>query len=604
MAIVLHSVLERMPMQELQAILKWSESPQPTHSATRIEIINTLIKNVFDRDLKKTWALLLPIEQLAIAEAIYNNDGYISPEHIQAKHGQALVIKCEQSMKKKQVPKIRIFMFKMYGTEQPIPDDLINKLKTFVKKPKNYQIATQQTFSMLNPKIKEQRGQLTRFNAEASVLYDLRSILWLIKYDTLKIGVTGVPTVGLSKKISQMLVAPDYFADSDLKLKNIRGFSWMILSYAAGLVSYHKETVVLTGKGENILNHPPDPKTIKMIFDEFLNGTNIDFDETSRIDTMSNTKQGGAWSKTEFSNPKTRRRGVIETLKSSMEHTENMTNDGPWIRMTEFINYLRIQKPRFQVVNNFGNMRIGRQGIFAELLTDHWSVLEGTYIKCLFMEFLANLGMIEINYSVPVFSDNAPNSKDVFDFISTYDGLYEFRMTALGAYCMDVTKQPPTINARPEKIFHVTPNLEVTSVIDQMIPMDALFLNLCMDKVNAKTWRLNTLKLLSVVDDKNGFLTIFKAFIYERALSAIPKTVEHFFEDIERRVNHIIYVETAKIYVCQEHMLAQLIAHDAKTKHFCRLTGENQLVVPIKTEHEFKNGLKKVGYIIQQQVIS
>ncbi len=73
--------------------------------------------------------------------------------------------------------------------------------------------------------------------------------------------------------------------------------------------------------------------------------------------------------------------------------------------------------------------------------------------------------------------------------------------------------------------------------------------------------------------------------------------MEHFFDDMERRTEQIAYEEEAKIYYCKDKALAKLIAHDTKTKQYCFLAGDHRLVVPLKTDKQFKTGLKKVGYI-------
>lgn len=605
MATVLRRVLEYMPVSDVQSLLKLAEVPQVERSGNKQELLDRF-SQVFDQDLKKTWALLSPLEQLAVAEAIYNNAGIISVAYMKVKYNQDLVLD------KDKAPKIRLFLLKDF----PIPDDLIQRLKTFVPTPKKgapLVLEKRPARHHLDRANGDQAGpheSLCRFNGQQMILYDLLSVLSTIKNEPLKINVSGVPSVTVSQKINKMLSASDFFSDGQLiagaKAKPVRGFAWLVLLKTAALIDYKDDIIKLTKAGEGLFRKSPDVKTIKMIYDAFL--STPFFEEALRIDTMAHTKKRGEWHPggyfgTEFTRPADRRKTVIDTLVSGMKDSQDFANDGswngPWIRMTEFLRYLHVEKPRFRVAEYLGEMTLGKREKLVSRASDRWDCLEGSYVRCLFMEYLAVLGLLEISYGAPVLP-----GKSAADFLSTYDGLYAFRLTELGAYCLGLTKTEPStacIELIPEKLFHITPNLEVTAVVDHMIKFDAMMLDNCMDKVNAKTWKLSTPKLLQMVDNKNGALLPFKAFLYERALSAIPKTVEHFFEDIERRTGNIAYTEPASIYSCQDKTLVQLIVHDAKTKPFCSLVGESNLVVPLKTEKAFKAGLKKMGYIIQKQ---
>ena len=57
-----------------------------------------------------------------------------------------------------------------------------------------------------------------------------------------------------------------------------------------------------------------------------------------------------------------------------------------------------------------GDLTIGDSDAPLYSLGDHWFHLEGTYIKCFFMEYLATLGMIEIRYHEPIFDEEGEKS--------------------------------------------------------------------------------------------------------------------------------------------------------------------------------------------------
>lgn len=598
--VALHQVLSDLSWTDQKHLLRLANFPENVDDlAYSTKGVIWLEENIFGKNLKNTWdTLLLPLERLAIAEAIYNTDGYILPDHIHSKYGQTLIFKksdlpAQDRKNPAKTPRIKLFLYKRY----PIPEDVVKALKVFVPRPKPSVLVVQSKPSDHNPHIEGERGALQIFTAQKQVLGDLISIMTLIRQENLAIGVSEAPTVALTQKISTMLSEPDYFADltanKNTKYKGMRSFAWIIILKGAKLIDTHDEVVTLTKAGEELLTTElattPSAKTIKKIFESFWRNTR--FDEITRIDTLVDAKKG-SWDKTEFSSMSARRRTILETLCTCSTDT--------WIQVKDFLTYLRCERPRFTAIDRAGQMRLGEKKVAVAHMTDHWFPLEGTYVKCLLMEYLATLGLIEVNYSLPVFCDNEHNIHKC-QFISSYDGLFEFKITPLGAYCFGMTAEEPPLDVVPHKLFHVTPNLEVSVVADHMLKSDIVMMDSCMDKINRKTWKLNTAKMLSMEDKKDGFLPTFKTFLQERSLSEMPKTVEHFFDDMERRTKQVTCEETAKIYICKEHDLARLIAADPQTQPFCIYAEENKLVVPVKTEQEFKAGLRNVGYIMPQE---
>ena len=577
--ISLREILTGYTVDDLQIILKLADT---SCSGIKSVVIDKLIKDVYGQNLKKTWDLLLPIEKLAVAEAIYTNHGRILASQIAAKYGQQLLLGPRYFSRYSQdtIPKIALFNFKFQG----IPQDLIHQLKMFVPAPEKSKISYLTEASVHNPRMVEKEGVLLTYNAQRTVFHDFLSVLGLIKNDTLKVSPqTQMPTAPLITKLNKILTEPDYYAENGGKSKPVRGFAWIVLLKTAQLIRYQGDMVVLTKVGESFIGKPK-AEHIKMIFEAFLE--RAEFDDIVRIDTIS--KMRSKYNQAIFTEPTTRRTGIATALK-------DCTYD-KWISLSEFCRYMRAQYPRFQVASVLGDLSVANS-VCLEHLDDHYPYLEGTYIKYFLMEILATLGMVEIKYHQAIFDEQGKKSWWDVDFVSTYDGLYEFKITALGAYCLGLTQDVPQIEAVHEKLFHVMPNLEVTSVVGNMLKSDMLFLDSCSDRVNEKTWKLSQTKLLTVVEDKNFFLPEFKDFLYSHAISEIPKTVEHFFDDLKRRTDQVSYVEESKTYFCKDKMLAKLIEKDTKTKPFCRLAGDHYLIVSLKSDKQFKAALKKVGYI-------
>lgn len=249
---LLREILEQHTVDELHCLFKLA---QTSCSGTKTTLINWFIEEVLGKNLQKTWTLLLPIEQLAIAEAIYNNDGRIYPEQIKAKYGQKLVMGSDYISRysSETIPAIRLFSYKGY----PIPTELGDKLKRLVPEPKEAKMTYLQEPSTHNPRIEGTDGVLFPYSAEKLVLHDLLSVLALLKNEKLRVSSqTLMPTAALTSKIGKVLAEPDYYADSPTKSKSIRSFAWIILLKTAQLIRYHGDAIELTRAGLTLLSKP------------------------------------------------------------------------------------------------------------------------------------------------------------------------------------------------------------------------------------------------------------------------------------------------------------------------------------------------------------
>lgn len=480
----LREILTAYTVDDLQVILKLADT---ACSGIKSVVIDRLIKDVYGQNLKKTWDLLLPIEQLAVVEAIYTNHGKILASQIVAKYGQKLSLGPSYFSRysRDTIPKIALFNFKF----QAIPQDLIHQLKMFVPAPEKSKISYLTEASTHNPRMKGKEGVLLTYNAQRTVFHDLLSVLGLIKNDKLKVSPqTQMPTAPLITKLNKVLTEPDYYVENGSKSKPVRSFAWIVLLKTAQLIRYQGDVIVLTKVGESFIGKP-NAEHIKIIFEAFLK--RAEFDDIVRIDTISRMRS--KYNQAVFTDPTTRREEIVSALK-------DCTYD-KWISLSEFCRYIRGQYPSFQVASVLGDLSVANS-VCLEHLDDHYPYLEGTYIKYFLMEILATLGMVEIKYHQAIFDEQDEKSWWGVDFISTYDGLYEFKITALGAYCLGLTRDVPQVEEVHERLFHVTPNLEVTSVVNNMLKSDMLFLDSCTDRVNEKTWKLSQAKLLTVI----GFL--------------------------------------------------------------------------------------------------
>lgn len=576
--------------------------------AKKDDCVNLLVDHVFGKDLKKTWGLLSPLEKLAMAEAIYNTQGIIDFDQVKAKYGKTLVWG-EQNLTgyREETPKIRLFFYK----QACLPIELIERLKLFVLKPPqntvNYLEGGPSRYNLnMTGQNTGEGGALVFYDASKTVLQELLAVLTVIKNKRLSdisgwaftsstnkniYEITESVTTALvltTSALTRACVTPDYYAPVEgVPSKNIKGFAWFVLLKCARLIDDKRNILTLTSAGDDLQRRETiHADTIKKIFESFLGS--CAFDEVLRIDTLERGNDASYYSygyqpKTEFTDPAERRALIGKALKSCAY--------GQWMSVSEFLRVMRIQYPPYMVVKHLRTLRLGDKKINSANLQESWPVLEGTTIKCFLMEFLATLGIIEINYL---------QDKPV-DGVSSYDGLYEFSITALGAYCLGITQEVTQISKSSKKRFKTDDALNITTIVqagrgDHVSARDILMMNTCADRVGPHTWKLGIPKLLGAVEEKPLLLPAFKAFLYER-LEAYSQTAEDFFDDIERRKNQIVFEEDVRLYACQDTMVAHLISCDSKTRAYCRLVDAHHLVVPLPADKTFKAALKKVGYI-------
>ena len=89
-----------------------------------------------------------------------------------------------------------------------------------------------------------------------------------------------------------------------------------------------------------------------------------------------------------------------------------------------------------------------------------------------------------------------------------------------------------------------------------------------------------------------------REFFTARSAVAIPDTVARLFDDVAERTTRIHDRGLARIVECADPDVAELIAHDSRTRKHCMLAGDRHLVVPASSEAAFKRTLREVGYLV------
>jgi hypothetical protein len=275
---------------------------------------------------------------------------------------------------------------------------------------------------------------------------------------------------------------------------------------------------------------------------------------------------------------------------------------GKWVQFDDFSKYMVATRQLFEVTHDpynlyiceFGYGNLGYEG------SHDWHILQERYMRCLLFEYAATLGLLDVAYVDPGvtwrdFGDLW--GTDDLNFLSRYDGLIYFRLTALGAYCLGLTeKYQPAVIAHGQTL-RVLPNLEIVASGTGLNISDALVLDLYTQRIADTIWRLDLDKLLTAIEDGHQ-VTELKQLLEQNSSEPLPESVQEFLSDASEKATSLRDLGEARLIECASSHLASLIANDPLTKKYCQLVGSRALVVLAANEGKFRKALRQIGYAL------
>jgi hypothetical protein len=221
-------------------------------------------------------------------------------------------------------------------------------------------------------------------------------------------------------------------------------------------------------------------------------------------------------------------------------------------------------------------------------------------------EYAATLGIIDVAYIHPadvILIHNREYGSNAF--LSRYDGLMHFRLTALGAYCLGLSADYKSIDPAIQPMLQVLENLQLV-VTGTLTTADALMMETFAVKQSDTVWQFEEQKILDAIAS-GGNVRDWLAFLTARSEGPLPRSVQSFFRNLESRVNKLQDLGMARLIRCGDPALAAQIANDPRTQPFCFIADDfvntthgqaHYLVVPSDRETKFRNALKKLGYTL------
>ena len=600
--------LQNEKVHKLKKLLPHLSSRKNPTSKT--EIIALIEEHLEGNKLRSLWKKLDSLQQAAVAEIVHSPDSEFDVFRFRAKYGQLPDFGSGYFRRsdKGTISALGLFLYSLV-----IPLELKKRLQCFVPRPtvKNIKLSSElpSTIEQHWKEFDEDAAKDIEYTKtipleqglrERSAFQELLVVLRLIDVGKVTVSEkTRLPSAATLKTLTSVLEGGDYYTDIHKKenpptydeIGSIRAFGWAMLVQAGGLAKLSGKKLQLTKAGQKALSAPPE-KTLKTLWQKWLKTKLLD--EFRRINTI----KGQTKHRTMTAVPK--RREIL--TKALAECPVNQ-----WINLDEFFGYMKLENYEFKITHYEWNLYISEPGYgsLGETGYDNWTILQGRYILCFLFEYAATLGMVDVAYISPVAArdDYYKNwGADDLEFLSRYDGLMYFRLTPLGAYCLDLEASytPAPLELRP--VLQVLPNQEIVAVSDSLNVSDVLVLDLYAQKVSDVVWRLDLPKLLKAAAEGSSIEDLTE-FLRARSAEPLPQTVEQFLADVESRTTSLKDKGTGRIIECSDSALAILIANDSRTKKFCFLAGESRLIVPTASDTKFRNALQKLGYTLPQLTI-
>ena len=593
-------ILESLTVNELKPRLALIDTVDtPTRKA---DIAAAIRRYMLSPRCRECWQELDGLEQSAVAEAVYNWTGQFRRVRFYAKYGNVpQFFKAPQRgyIRNREQPKRTLLgLFFFNGV---IPDELCALLREFVPGPTPAIVRTvtvdeiPETLSIDDSyhEAKIDRFAVTRLSMEQIVRHDLSAVLRLVGSGQINVSEkTGLASAATLNTIEAILLEGDYYAAEDdwnLKawqggaIRPVRAFAWPLLLQTGGLAKRMGKKLELTPKGRKAVNSPFQ-HTIRDLYARWRDKGA--WDEFQRV----NVVKGQTGKGRRMTPPAERRRTIEKGLLESPV--------GEWFEPDELYRYLLAEGHHFDVARDISKLYVADSN-YGNMIYANPSLLDTQYLLVYLFEYLATLGLIDIAYVPPYFVRGDWRElwgADDLVFFSRYDGLLYLRLTPLGAYCLGRSEEYAGSPTKVAPLLRVDEELRITLVRDAE-PAERLLLEQYTVALSESVWRLSQDSVLKAIE-KGQDPDIFHDFLRQHAERDLPQDVARFFEATASRQSAISDAGPARLLHCVSTALAKMVAEDPATKPHCLHAGGRVLAVPERSERAFRNGLRKLGYVL------
>lgn len=544
--------------------------------------------------LRAIWDRLDKLQGLAVAECLAAPGGLFDSRRFGAKYGVLPAFSVTGTDKRRpsaSVPTALSLFLHRDRLGYKLPADLGLHLRGFVPPPA---AAGLPVLPSLPASIGD--SPLTLRCTEREALVDLPVLLRLVDQGKLQVSdKTSQASSSTLRLLADTLSGGDFYDaaaavhPSAQDIGAIKAFAWPLLLQCAGLMQRNGSKSALSPAGRKALSAAP-AELLRTAWQKWLKGGLLD--EFSRIDIIKGQKSKGR---------------VMTAVAPRREAIADALQDcplGEWVAVDDFCRYMQAADFGFEVAHDPWKLYLGdpQYGSLGYGGSNGWDILQQRYLLCLLFEYAAVLGIVDVAFVPP---GQVPGRQDFgdlwgadqLDFLSRYDGLVYFRLTALGAFCLGQSPSYSPAPAQPSQSagLAVQPDLTVNVLRGRLAAEEQLVMETWAQPVGAAAWLLDRQKALAAVE-RGHDANALGDFLRQRDDQPLPEPVAAFIRAAQKRGTALRALGPALLIECIDAEIAARIAAHPETASLCALAGERRLVV--RTEHEarFRAALRVVGF--------
>jgi hypothetical protein len=584
----LHALINNLNVSTIKEMFAYL--PDALKVGRKEELVSSVLQQLSGPALLGAWEQLDPCQRLAVGEATHDAHGVFMGARFAAKYGQAPAFHHVRGEGRYQrqgdMTALGLFLYPHDGC-LVVPADLRSRLRTFVPAPVPNALATLTALPEATPGTAPLTVRATTPDALQELVVMLRAV------DQGLIAVsdkTQLPGSAALRVVTGKLVGGDFYVDATAKddwtqqIGPIKAMAWPLLLQGAGLAQLNGSKLGLTPAGLKAMNEAP-ADVLRGIWKKWLKSSVLD--EFSRIDAIKGQK-----AKRTMSATAPRRAIVGDALQCCPLDT--------WVSVDELSRFMRAEGFPLEICHELGNLYIEDPN-YGNLLyggAQSWNLLQLRYLLCVLFEYCATLGMIDVAYGSPHEARHDYGDlwgTDEMTFLSRYDGLTYFRLTALGAYCLGVSAGYTPVARAATCTLAVRASLQVSVTSGVLSTDDVLMLDNWAIQETELVWRLDRDKVIAAIERGHDVAQL-ETFLQERDSQPLPVQVDGFLRTCSKQGKALKVVGTSLLIECVDASTADLIAAHKDTATLCMRAGERHLVVKQVHDSKFRKAIRLLGY--------
>ncbi len=608
--------LELAYVDKLRAIYDVLEGGKASRPARKDQLVRAINRILLSR-VRDEWNGLRKAEKQVVQEAVHDTFGRLDVDRFVAKYGTLPNRKRFDTRhgQTRVATRLDLFLHKGERHDPPswIPRDLQQLLREFVPEPPLADLPALAEFpptvELRSPRrsydvksgkyvkeVTKTSVQIERRDMEAAAKAGLFTVLSLIDQGKVSVSTTTKrPSAASAKRIAGALDEGDFYelTGGEAEIGPIQAFAWALLVQAGRLAKQNGSRLELNAAGRKALSSPPH-ETLKLLWNRWLKSKIVD--EFSRIEAIKGQIRGKG------------KRGMraVEPRRWAIEEALAQCPPRGVVSIDDFARFMVAADLNFEVTRSPWTLYMGDAhygGQYGESERS-WGIFQDRYLLCFLFEYVATLGMIDVAFVPP-----SGARKELWEltgqfegaFLSRYDGLKFFRLTALGAYCLGLTDTYEPETPQKSTPISVFPDRRIVVRNGPLDKEERAFLRRCADEDEpGLVWRLSTEKILGSVETGLDIGTV-REFLSARDEQPLPELVEGFLSRIEARARAIRPKGPGVVFECDSVETVETLLSDRKIAKFSLRAGERTIVVKTSSENAFRKAARMMGFGFDNQ---